>query len=134
MPSAGGALCAGCLERLDPAERAHLVADLRSPPRRRRHAGSTAFEAGVCLVPWSKVKPALPMASSLSGLAFSCASMRRGRTCSDQPLLGKQHKYRRDHQNDSDDGEGIAETHDQCLSLDHIAERHDRLMLCSGWV
>ena len=56
------------------------------------------------------------------------------RSGSDSGFAGEQQRDRGDGEHDADDGERVAEGHDQRLPLDDLANRHDRLMLRRGAV
>jgi hypothetical protein len=106
------------------------------PPRRRRRSAPRCGRLPSMNGFWLRLGGSNSAMANRSHphLAFVRASMRRRRTCSDQSVFGEQQERRRNPQNDADNGEGIAETHDQGLSLDNIPERHDRLMLRRAWV
>src|SRR5437879_5035129 len=54
--------------------------------------------------------------------------------CSSLHLAREKQADGGDRQHDADEGEGVAKAHDKGLTLDDIAERHDRLMLRGGRV
>src|SRR5215510_10095994 len=79
-----------------------------------------------------KCAPASPRSVWTYGAAVEShprLTLVRARTGSWLGFAGEQQRNGRDRQNDADDRKGVAETHDERLAPDGVADRYDRLVL-----